>query len=165
MVANGPLSAHKVKHLLECLNAMPRFGGAIDEGFAAVGRKARLESPLKEPRMKCVGPTLTPKQITYLREQLKFTPELDELAARLSIAGNATRLRIIFLLAELKEVCVCDIADILGVTMSAVSQHLAKFKAHGLVKTRRDAQTLYYSLTEHPFNETLKRTMLTGIEI
>jgi ArsR family transcriptional regulator, lead/cadmium/zinc/bismuth-responsive transcriptional repressor len=115
--------------------------------------------------MKCVGPTLTAKQIAHLREQLKFTPELDELAARLSVAGNGTRLRIMFLLAELKEVCVCDIADILGVTMSAVSQHLAKFKAYGLVKTRRDAQTLYYSLTDHPFNETLKRTMLSGIEI
>src|SRR5216684_2078012 len=105
--------------------------------------------------MKCVGPTLTPKNIAQMRE----------LAARLAIAGNPTRLRIIYLLAELKEVCVCDIADILGVTMSAVSQHLAKFKAYGLVKTRREAQTLYYSLTDHSFNETLKRSLLAGVEI
>ena len=115
--------------------------------------------------MKCVGPTLTPKNIAQMRELLKFTPELDELAARLAIAGNPTRLRIIYLLAELKEVCVCDIADILGVTMSAVSQHLAKFKAYGLVKTRREAQTLYYSLTDHPFNESLKRSLLAGVQI
>ena len=115
--------------------------------------------------MKCVGPTLTPKTIAHMRELLKFTPELDELAARLAIAGSPTRLRIIKLLGELKEVCVCDIADILGVTMSAVSQHLGKFKAYGLVKTRREAQTLYYSLTEHPFNESLKRSLLAGVQI
>ena len=115
--------------------------------------------------MKCVGPTLTAKNIAQLRAQLKFTPDLDELAARLSIAGNPTRLRIAWLLAEMKEICVCDIADVLGFTMSAVSQHLAKFKAYGLVKTRRDAQTLYYSLSDHPFSETLKRSILAGVEI
>lgn len=115
--------------------------------------------------MKCVGPTLTQKDIARLREQLKFTPELDDVAARLAIAGNPTRLRIFYLLAELKEVCVCDLADILGYTMSAVSQHLAKFKAYGLAQTRRDAQTLYYSLSDHPFNEKLKRTLLAGIEV
>jgi len=115
--------------------------------------------------MKCVGPTLTAKNIGQLREQMKFTPDLDELAARLAITGNPTRLRIAWLLAGLKEVCVCDIAEILGVTMSAVSQHLAKFKAYGLVTTRRDAQTLYYSLTDHPFNETLKRSILAGVQI
>ena len=115
--------------------------------------------------MKCVGPTLTAKNISSLREQMKFTPELDEVAARLSIAANPTRLRIAWLLAELREICVCDIADVLGITMSAVSQHLAKFKAQGLVKTRRDAQTLYYSLTDHPFNEALKRSILADLEI
>ena len=115
--------------------------------------------------MKCVGPTLTAKNIAHLREQLKFTPELDEMAARLSIAANPTRLRIAWLLAEVKEVCVCDVADVLGVTMSAVSQHLAKFRAYGLVRTRRDAQTLYYSLSDHPFNETLKRSILAGLQI
>ena len=115
--------------------------------------------------MKCVGPTLTAKNIAHLHEQLKFTPELDELAARLSIAANPTRLRIVWLLAEMKEICVCDLADVLGVTMSAVSQHLAKFKAYGLLKTRRDAQTLYYSLSDHPFNETLRRSILAGVQI
>ncbi len=115
--------------------------------------------------MKCVGPTLTAKNIAQLREQMKFTPDIDEIAARLSIAGNPTRLRIAWLLAEMKEICVCDIAEILGVTMSAVSQHLAKFKAYGLVKTRRNAQTLYYSLSEHPFNETLKTSILAGVQV
>lgn len=115
--------------------------------------------------MKCVGPTLSKKDIHRLHEDLKFTPDLDEVAGRLAIVGNATRLRMFFLLAELREVCVCDIADILGVSMSAISQHLAKFKAYGLVKTRRDAQTLYYSLADHPFNAALRQSLLTGIQV
>ena len=74
-------------------------------------------------------------------------------------------MRIVWLRAEMKEICVCDIADVLGVTRSAVSQHLAKFKAYGLVKPRRAAQTLYYSLSDHPFDETLKRSILAGVQI
>ena len=115
--------------------------------------------------MKCVGPTLTSKNLSSLRELLKFTPGLDDLAGRLALLGSPTRLRIIYLLAELKEVCVCDLAEILGVTMSAVSQHLAKFKAYGLVRTRREAQTLYYSLSEDPFVTTVKRSLLAGVQV
>ncbi|MCB9492480.1 MAG: winged helix-turn-helix transcriptional regulator [Dehalococcoidia bacterium] len=112
-----------------------------------------------------MGPTLSTKNIQRLSELLRFTPELDDLAARLAITANPTRLRIFYILAELKEVCVCDIADILGVTVSAVSQHLAKFKALGLVTTRRDAQTLYYALSAHPFNQVFKGSLLAGVEV
>lgn len=92
--------------------------------------------------MRCVGPTLSKKDLARLSEELKFTPELDERAAMLNLLGNPTRLKLYWLLAELKELCVCDIAEILGVTVSAVSQHLAKFKAYGLMRTRRDAATI-----------------------
>lgn len=115
--------------------------------------------------MKCVGPTLSKKDIRRLNAELRFTPELDELAARLAILGNPNRLRMFHLLAELREVCVCDLADILGVSISAISQHLARFKAYGLVKTRRDAQTLYYSLASHPFNAALRKGLLASVEV
>lgn len=114
--------------------------------------------------MECVGPTLTKKDLQQLKKQLRFTPELDEIAARLAVVSHPTRLRMFYLLEELKEVCVCDIAEILGFTVSAISQHLAKFKAYGLVKTRREAQTLYYSLSDHLFNQNIKRSVLSGVE-
>jgi DNA-binding transcriptional ArsR family regulator len=64
------------------------------------------------------------------------------------LAGNNVRLKILFLLYEEKRLCVCDISDILGMTISAVSQHLRKLKDRKLIKTEREAQTIFHSLTK-----------------
>ena len=93
-------------------------------------------------------------------QPLRFAPELDQLSARLSLLGNETRLKVYWLLAHLPELCVCDLAERLGVTVSAISQHLSKFKAYGLMKTRRDASTIYYSLSDHPFNTMARESIL-----
>ncbi|MBC8259076.1 MAG: helix-turn-helix transcriptional regulator, partial [SAR324 cluster bacterium] len=44
-----------------------------------------------------------------------------------------------------------DLRDIFGVTAAAVSQHLAKLKAYRIAKAEKQGQTVFYSLTEHPF--------------
>jgi ArsR family transcriptional regulator, lead/cadmium/zinc/bismuth-responsive transcriptional repressor len=106
--------------------------------------------------MRCVGPTFCSEDLARLREDFSFTPDLDELAAGLALYGNATRLKIYALLRESQEMCVCDLAEVLGMTVSAVSQHLAKLRAVRLVKNRREAQTLYYALSDHPLNEVMK---------
>ena len=61
-------------------------------------------------------------------------------------------------------VCVCDLSDILGVTQSAVSQHLAKFRAYGVVSARRDNQTIFYSLAHKPEVKRLRDLAIEGIE-
>lgn len=66
----------------------------------------------------------------------------------LSIAGNDVRLKILFLLNMENELCPCDIADILEMSMPAISQHLRKMKDAGLIASRREGQTLYYSLVK-----------------
>lgn len=72
------------------------------------------------------------------------------LSGLLALAGNEVRLKIMFLLDEEKELCPCDLADILEMSIPAVSQHLRKMKDGDLVKTRRDGQTIFYSLrAEH----------------
>lgn len=95
---------------------------------------------------------------------MQFTPDLDERAAVLNVVSQPTRLRLFYLLDQLGEVCVCDLAEILGVSQSAVSQHLAKFKAYGLVTARRDNQTLFYSLSDKPEVKTLRKVGLAGLE-
>jgi len=52
----------------------------------------------------------------------------SQLSGLLAIAGNEVRLKILFLLEEEKELCPCDLADILGMSVPAVSQHLRKMK-------------------------------------
>ena len=66
----------------------------------------------------------------------------------LALAGNEARLKIVYLLEEEKELCPCDLADILGMSIPAVSQHLRKLKDGNIVATRKEGQTIYYSLTE-----------------
>tara|TARA_R110002167_G_scaffold32805_3_gene106081 strand:+ start:20435 stop:20728 length:294 start_codon:yes stop_codon:yes gene_type:complete len=66
----------------------------------------------------------------------------------LSIAGNEVRLKILFLLNMENELCPCDLADILKMSVPAISQHIRKIKDAGIITARRDGQTLYYSLNE-----------------
>ncbi len=114
--------------------------------------------------MKCVGPTLASEEIATIRRSLEFAPELEEAAELFNLASNSTRLKILFLLDRLKELCVCDLAEMLGVSVSAVSQHLAKLRAYGLTTTRRDAQTIYYRLSDHEFLEKVRGSFFAEME-
>jgi hypothetical protein len=62
--------------------------------------------------MKCVGPTTTEAEIERWKDEVLFSPQLDELAEFLNLVGNSTRLKIVFLLTEFKELCVCDLAQL-----------------------------------------------------
>jgi ArsR family transcriptional regulator len=80
------------------------------------------------------------------------TPLLDDLearaehvAARLALAANARRLLILCELAQ-GEQSVGALQAAVGLSQSALSQHLAKLRAAGMVATRRDAKTIYYRL-------------------
>lgn len=122
--------------------------------------------PDGDPRYRsttCVGPTLSSDDLSHLRERYRFTPDLDDLALLHSLASSTTRLKILALLANCKEVCVCDLASILEVAVPTVSQHLSKLKGAGLVTFRRDAQTLYYRTTDHVFVARLLGPLLASL--
>ncbi len=74
--------------------------------------------------------------------------ELERLSALYRALGDPGRLAIVLALRE-GEMCVCDLAALLGVSESAVSHQLRRLRDLFLVKTRRDAQCLYYSLDDH----------------
>lgn len=60
--------------------------------------------------------------------------------------GDPTRLRIVKMLAENSETCVCTIVDELNMGQSAVSHHMAKLKQAGLLHSRKEGQWIHYSL-------------------
>ncbi|MBY3181172.1 winged helix-turn-helix transcriptional regulator [Rhizobium laguerreae] len=70
-------------------------------------------------------------------------------AALLSAMANPKRLLILCSLVK-GEVAVGVLATQVGLSQSALSQHLSRLRAQKLVKTRRDAQTIYYSSTSEP---------------
>ena len=73
--------------------------------------------------------------------------ELNDLAELFKIFGDATRIRILFVLFE-EEVCVCDLAETLNMTQSAISHQLRILKQSRLVKSRREGKSIFYSLAD-----------------
>lgn len=72
---------------------------------------------------------------------------LYDLAELYKIFGDSTRIRILYALSE-KEMCVNDIAEELGMTMSAISHQLRILKQARLVKYRKEGKTVFYALAD-----------------
>lgn len=97
----------------------------------------------------CIRLFADQEQINNCKNKLKTAQKsFAALSNILTLAGNEVRLKIVFLLEEEKELCPCDLADILGMSIPAVSQHLRKLKDGNIVETRKEGQTVYYSLTQ-----------------
>ncbi len=92
------------------------------------------------------GLPLQQGQVDALRTELELQNWLDTLMALMKAAGNDTRVRILYLLWRRGEVRVHDLAAILQLTTPAISQQLKRIRNYGLVRSRRDAQTIYYRL-------------------
>lgn len=88
-------------------------------------------------------------QIKSCKNKLKTAQRsFGQLSNILALAGNEVRLKMIYLLEEENELCPCDLADILGMSVPAISQHLRKLKDGNLIVSRKEGQTIYYSLTQ-----------------
>ncbi|MBR3933343.1 MAG: helix-turn-helix transcriptional regulator [Clostridia bacterium] len=72
---------------------------------------------------------------------------LYDLAELYKVFADSTRIKILYCLFE-SEMCVCDIAQLLGMTTSAISHQLRVLKQSKLVKFRRDGKTVFYSLSD-----------------
>lgn len=81
------------------------------------------------------------------RKRMQAEKEYTDLATLFKMFGDGTRVKILHAL-ELNEMCVCDLAALLGVTKSAVSHQLKALRLSNLVKSRRDGQVIYYSLAD-----------------
>ena len=98
---------------------------------------------------------------TELRDGAEYSPELDQLMRKARKASNflkalshENRLLLLCLLAE-RERSVTELENILSLRQSAVSQQLARLRYDGMVDTRRDGKTIYYSLA----NEDVRRVI------
>ena len=97
--------------------------------------------------------------IEKVNEALPADETLYDLAEFFKVFGDSTRIKIICALFE-SEMCVCDLAALLGITQSAISHQLRTLKAARLVRYRRDGKVVYYSLDDehikHIFDEGLR---------
>ncbi|MCA9747693.1 MAG: metalloregulator ArsR/SmtB family transcription factor [Candidatus Kapaibacterium sp.] len=97
----------------------------------------------------CIRAYADKVQIDNCREIIQANEKsFGILSSLLALAGNGVRLKILFLLEEENELCPCDLSDILGMSIPAISQHLRKLKDGNVVEGRREGQTIFYSLKE-----------------
>ena len=82
-----------------------------------------------------------------VNETMPEETELYDLAELFKVFGDSTRIRILFVLFE-AEVCVCDLAQALNMTQSAISHQLRILKQNKLVKSRREGKSIFYSLAD-----------------
>ena len=88
-------------------------------------------------------------QINNCRNQLSDAHKsFSKLSNVLSLAGNEVRLKILFLINQEKELCPCDLADILGMSIPSISQHLRKMKDGQLLDSNRVGRTIFYSVKD-----------------
>ena len=85
--------------------------------------------------------------VKSLTEQMPPDEHLYDLAELFKVFGDSTRIRILYALFE-AELCVCDIAQLLGLTQTAVSHQLRVLKMNKLVRARRDGKNVFYSLAD-----------------
>ena len=85
--------------------------------------------------------------LKLVNERLPPEDDLLDLAELFKVFGDSTRIRILFVLLE-AEVCVCDLAELLRMTPSAVSHQLSILKRNKLVQSRRDGKSIFYSLAD-----------------
>ena len=85
--------------------------------------------------------------VERVQKEMPGEDTLYDLTELFRIFGDSTRIRILYVLFE-AEMCVCDIAALLGMTQSAISHQLKALKNARLVKSRRDGKTVFYSLAD-----------------
>lgn len=97
-------------------------------------------------------------KVKSVEEKLSTNTHIFRLTEIFKLLGDPTRLKILLALKE-EELCVCDLAILLGVSRSAVSHQLRLLKAMRLVKFRREGKIAYYSLDDTHISELIEVAM------
>lgn len=93
--------------------------------------------------------------VEQVRREMPQKDMCDRVCAFFKALGDPTRMQILWAL-DLAELCVCDIANILGMTKSAVSHQLSTLRAARLVKCRKEGKSVYYSLDDDHVRQMLE---------
>ena len=114
---------------------------------------------MKDQELCCEMLHAHPDVVKAVREAIPSEDALIDLAELFKVFGDSTRIRILCALFE-GELCVCDIATLLGMTLSAISHQLRILRAAKLVVARREGKTVFYTLAD----DHVRTILADGIE-
>lgn len=103
----------------------------------------------------CAEKKVHEEVVDKTKKEMPDEEVLADLSDLFRVFGDTTRVKIIFALFS-NEMCVCDIAELLGMTQSAISHQLRVLKNARLVKFRKEGKTVFYSLDDEHISEILK---------
>ncbi|MDT2990825.1 ArsR/SmtB family transcription factor [Enterococcus casseliflavus] len=93
-------------------------------------------------------------KVNRAKEKLTDT-DISTLSSILKLLGDENRLKIIYALSYEEELCVCDIANIIGATVATTSHHLLSLKKNDIVKNRKTGKLVYYSIKNNKITQLL----------
>lgn len=96
--------------------------------------------------------------VHQVEEMMMPEEQLYDLAELFKVFGDSTRIKVLFVLAE-RQMCVCDIAQLLNMTQSAISHQLRVLKQNHLVRCRREGKSIIYCLSDDHVKTILKMGM------
>lgn len=110
----------------------------------------------------CIRALADENQIRRCKKKIENVgSDLSDLATIIGLIGNDTRIKILYLIQSENRLCVCDLSDILGMTVPAISQQLRKLKDRGIISSEREGTVIYYSLTKK-YLETVTSVLTNG---
>jgi ArsR family transcriptional regulator len=123
-----------------------------------------LKNTPPQPRAddSCAAEHLDPRATVARRQKLVPRRTVESLAETFRVLGDPTRVRILDALST-GELCVCDIASLVGMSESAVSHQLRLLRSMRLVRSRRAGRLVYYAVDDHHILELLHQA-LTHVE-
>lgn len=95
----------------------------------------------------CLETRINPENVSRVKARMIGDNDSVRLSEVFKVLGDPTRIKIIFALSEC-DLCVCDIAETIGMTQSAVSHQLRLMRNMKLVKYRKEGKSAYYSLDD-----------------
>lgn len=103
----------------------------------------------------CETCELHPDNIKAAAAAAPSDADLKDVAELYKLFSDYSRVRILYLLAE-RELCVCDLTELMEINQSAISNHLRLLRNGKLVKSRREGKNVYYSLADSHVEKILK---------
>jgi DNA-binding transcriptional ArsR family regulator len=107
----------------------------------------------------CAVPCFKVDLVERLRASLPGDHDLEDARILFAALADRTRLKLLFALKTGEELCVCDVANVLRMSISAASHHLRKLRDLKILKYRNDGKMAYYSLRDRLTAELLERAL------
>ncbi len=88
------------------------------------------------------------EKTAILKQQIDQSKNIVEVTKLFKALSDETRMKVAYALTLEKELCVCDVAEIVGASTATTSHHLRHLKSLGLAKYRKEGKLVYYSLDD-----------------